>query len=121
MGRSAQPRRALVVRYSAANLAHTRAMRSTPEWEGMTPLQTAMAEPPYAQPTHTLAAWLRPSCPPVIHVPACADALPFVPGRYDNHDGSPRPDIAALIVEEEAALAADPDAAKPDKHCQWYE
>ena len=43
------------------------------------------------------------------------------PGRYDNHDGSPPPDIAALIVEEEAALAADPDAAKPDKHCQWYE
>jgi hypothetical protein len=40
---------------------------------------------------------------------------------YDNHDGNPRPDIAALITEEEALLAATPSAADPQKHWQWYE
>ena len=40
--------------------------------------------------------------------------------RYDNHDVRPRPDIAALITEEEEALAADPEAAGPE-HVSWYE
>ena len=40
---------------------------------------------------------------------------------YDNHDGSPRPDIASLINEEEALLASTPAALHPQKHWQWYE
>ena len=80
--RSEINRRAVVLRYSAANLAHG----GSPEWDGRTPLQEAMAEPP-----------------------------------YDNHDGTPRPDIAALIEEEEAGLAAAPGSADPQKHWQWYE
>ena len=40
---------------------------------------------------------------------------------YDNHDGTPRPDIAALIKAEEAGLAAAPGSAHPQKHWQWYE
>ena len=61
-----------MLRYSAANLASG----GYPAWEGWTPLQEAMAEPP-----------------------------------YDNHDGTPRPDIAALIEAEEAGLAAAPGSA----------
>ena len=132
--RSAQPRRALVLRYSAANLANG----GGPQWEGMTPLQTAMAEPPCAAPLHSFS-WRGPhtSAPSLCSNRRgllavgllvqkqslwllLADPKLNCGRRYDNHDVRPRPDIAALITEEEAALAADPKAAGPE-YVSWYE
>ncbi len=40
---------------------------------------------------------------------------------YDNHDNTPRPNIAGLIEAEEEGLAAGRLRSDPQRHRQFYE